>query len=427
MAVTRWTLHEGECLAWLRTLEAESCDALVTDPPAGVSFMGAKWDDDRGGRTQWIAWLAEVLTERHRALKPGASAFVWALPRTSHWTGMALEDAGFEVRDSVHHFFGNGWPKSRSLLKPAHEVWWLARKPGPLRELNVDACRIGMTKRVPGSVPTAENHVYGTASVRDGSTGGYDPNVGRWPPNVLLSHSDACVQVGERVVHGDNRAGPKGVRPSGFGDVGAESGDDRPNGSLHGDETVPVFQCDESCPVAELDRQSGELTSGLFEPHHADSGRTREVYNPMAGRERDVSTYGDTGGASRFFPTFRYQAKPSTAERNQGAGSLPARIASVIGEDTTGPISKVSTMPRANHHSTTKSIELMRWLCRLIVPAEGLVLDPFTGSGSTGVAAIEEHFRFTGCEREPDYCAIARARIGFVAERGTQMSLLGSR
>lgn len=107
-------LH-GDCLTELRKLAPDSIDALATDPPAGISFMGKDWDGDKGGRDQWIAWMREVMSECLRVLKPGAHGLVWALPRTSHWTATALEDAGFEVRDIVTHLFGSGFPKSSAL------------------------------------------------------------------------------------------------------------------------------------------------------------------------------------------------------------------------------------------------------------------------------------------------------------------------
>lgn len=91
----RWTLHHGDCLAWLRTIESESVDAIVTDPPAGIAFMGKAWDHHKGGRAQWVAWLAEIMGECLRVLKPGGHALVWSIPRTEHWTACAIEGARF--------------------------------------------------------------------------------------------------------------------------------------------------------------------------------------------------------------------------------------------------------------------------------------------------------------------------------------------
>jgi site-specific DNA-methyltransferase (adenine-specific) len=104
--VTLNRLLHGDCLDVLRTLDDCSVDAVVTDPPAGIAFMGKAWDGNRGGRDQWVAWLAERLEQCLRVLKPGGHAVVWALPRTSGWTHRALEDAGFEVRDCITHLFG---------------------------------------------------------------------------------------------------------------------------------------------------------------------------------------------------------------------------------------------------------------------------------------------------------------------------------
>jgi hypothetical protein len=111
------TLYLGDCLDVLRTLEADSIDAIVTDPPGAVSFMGREWDSDRGGRAQWVAWLTERMSEALRVLKPGGHLLVWSLPRTSHWTAWALEDAGLEIRDCILHLFGSGFPKSLDVSK----------------------------------------------------------------------------------------------------------------------------------------------------------------------------------------------------------------------------------------------------------------------------------------------------------------------
>src|ERR1035441_8388556 len=111
------TLYLGDCLDILGGLEPDSVDAIVTDPPAAVSFMGREWDSDRGGRDKWISWLAGRMEAAAACLKPGGHALVWSLPRTAHWTAMAVEDAGLEIRDCIPHLFGSGFPKSLDVSK----------------------------------------------------------------------------------------------------------------------------------------------------------------------------------------------------------------------------------------------------------------------------------------------------------------------
>lgn len=108
---------EGDALDVLKTLEDHSVDSLITDPPAGIGFMGKEWDKSKGGRDPWTAWMKGIMTECLRVMKPGAHGLVWALPRTSHWTATALEDAGFEIRDVITHLFGSGFPKSLDISK----------------------------------------------------------------------------------------------------------------------------------------------------------------------------------------------------------------------------------------------------------------------------------------------------------------------
>lgn len=121
-------LHHGDCLAVLKTLKANSLDSLVTDPPAGIGFMGKDWDHHKGGRDEWVSWLTDVMKQCLRVLKPGAHGLVWAIPRTSHWTMTALEDAGFEIRDVVTHLFGTGFPKSLDVSKAIDRAAGAKRK-----------------------------------------------------------------------------------------------------------------------------------------------------------------------------------------------------------------------------------------------------------------------------------------------------------
>jgi hypothetical protein len=360
-----WSLHHGDCLELLRALPDNSVDALVTDPPSGISFMSRSWDKDKGGRDKWIAWLAEIMREALRVLKPGAHGFVWALPRTSHWTAMALEDAGFEVRDSFHHLFSTGFPKSlnaskaidarlgaerpvvgiaagaasndtQSLgafaasypatepaktwngwgtaVKPAHEVWWLIRKPmiGTLAEnllahgtgaLNIDASRIGFASDGDKAAAAAAaqrlcHDEPGRVMVNLGETGFKNPrasvapylaglDAGRWPANLVLSHHADCKKIGVASVPAaptwdtPNRA----IEPSAFtgsevskvrhanGRDGEASADKRyaeqgstsfaplPGARRDDEETVDQWDCVEGCAVSELAAQSGESGS----------------------------------------------------------------------------------------------------------------------------------------------------------------------
>ena len=128
----------GDNAIWLKKIPDNSIDSIVTDPPAGISFMGRGWDTDKGGRDHWIAWMQEVATECKRVLKPGGHAFVWAIPRTSHWTATAWENAGFEIRDVVAHIFGSGFPKSLNIGKAVDKLQ------GNEREI-VGETRIGKT------------------------------------------------------------------------------------------------------------------------------------------------------------------------------------------------------------------------------------------------------------------------------------------
>ena len=300
-------IENADSALLLPTLPAASVDALVTDPPAGIGFMGKEWDKDKGGRDKWIAWLASILRECRRLMRPGAYGWVWALPRTSHWTAMACEDAGFAVRDVLTHVFGTGFPKSRALLKPAAEHWILIKAPGELRELRIEENRIGTTdKLVRPCIVRKDNTVLGRGL---GAGVQIEPS-GRWPANFALSHCDDCADT-----------------------------------------------CVEDCPVRLLDEQSGELKSGKLDTH------------------------GDSGGASRFF----YVAKASTKERSLG-------------------------LPDRNSHPTVKSIALMRHLIRLVAAPGSLILDPFTGSGSTAVAALQEGCRFVGIEQDPQHVETARLR-----------------
>lgn len=355
----------GDCRATLPTLDADSVDAVVTDPPyhlttgkkggTGIAslnlnspagraristgFMGKEWD---GGD---IAFRPELWAEVLRVLKPGGHVAAFGASRGYHRMACAIEDAGFEIRDSLMWVYGTGFPKSHSMreidrpelgtaLKPAFEPIVLARKPlsektvaaNVLRwgtgALNIDGCRVEATDsqlaEKYASVQKAgprENSIYGSDS-RDRA--GSAPHVnGRWPANVVHDGSDEVVGAFPDTTSGAMKR-----------EVGAYKG-----------ENVTTF---------------------------------------LRGRSGPHNQHGDSGSAARFF----YSAKASRADR---AGSK---------------------------HPTVKPIALMQWLARLITPPGGTVLDPFAGSGTTGAACDKEGFDCVLIEREAEYVADIRRRLG---------------
>ncbi len=375
-----WQVVEGDCLDVMAKIPDASVDAIVTDPPYGLGFMGREWDREAPG-----IQIAELML---RVLKPGGHLLAFGGTRTYHRLACAIEDAGFEIRDCLSWMYGSGFPKSHNLdgdregwgtaLKPAHEPIVLARKPlaGTVAAnverfgtgaLNVNGCRVPAI----GESPSRDRRDFAARIGRMSGVEGQDRSaaasnaagkfgfrrslesytaprkgeeIGRWPPNVLLGHGEDCYP----------------------------------------------WACQPGCPVRELDRQGGLLTSGTRKAMKANGLGGRGRYNSMPDADLPAIE-GDAGGASRFFPQFhmrfRYVPKASSSEREAGDG------------DST------------NMHPTVKPIALMRWLCRLVTPLGGLVLDPFAGSGTTGIAATREGFRFLGIEREHVYVEIARARI----------------
>lgn len=342
----RWAVKQADCLTVLPTLDAESIDAIITDPPYGINIKNMAWDRpsrldparrpgrrrahaDPSGAFQTFSeqWASACL----HALKPGAHLAAFAAPRTFHLLTRGLEEAGYELRDVLMWLQSQGYPASYRLpvshsgwgtgLKPAYEPIVLARKPleGTIAEnlavhgtgaINIQACRI------PDPDVTQQQRCAGEGRKRGPARAASAQ--GRWPANLALSHHPACA----------------------------------------------AGRCDTRCPVGML------------------------------------------GEAHRYF----YCAKPNRRERDAGCEKLPRRKIQTfqIGAHAE---QKAKARPVANIHPTVKPIELMRWIVRLLTPPAGLVLDPFTGSGSTGAAAVLEAARFLGIEQDGEYAQIARARI----------------
>ena len=437
-------LLHGDCLEQLKALPDNSVDSLVTDPPAGISFMGKGWDSDKGGRDEWIKWMASVMAECHRVLKPGAHGLVWALPRTSHWTATACENAGFEIRDIVHHLFGSGFPKSHDVSKNIDKLLGAKREvvgnrvehnikgsgensrlqnSGGKREaitLDITAPATDSAKQWQGwgtaLKPAAENWILirkpiaektVAANVLKHGTGGINIDAGRIEAadQAVL---DAAVKrmTGNKITEGNFRAGGcKEVKPN--------SNQGRFPANLVFSHSVYCTdeQCDFECAVMMLNEQSGTLKNG---GGNKNSAPTEGIFGTRTPASGGTKFAGDSGGASRFF----YCAKISSSERNAGLEGMPvkhrasANHGKVAARDEVDDVSsRFLPNPTANTHPTVKPKKLMAYLIKLITPPNGVVLDPFMGSGSTGVAAKEAGFEFIGIEREQEYFEIAKARV----------------
>ena len=484
-------LHNGDCLNVLKMMIEDEVlvDSIVTDPPyhltsiverfgkdnsapaqygtdgafkrASTGFMGKEWD---GGD---IAFRQETWELCLKVLKPGGHLLAFSASRNYHRMAVAIEDAGFEIRDQVMWLYGSGFPKSMNVgkaldkklgneresfgtklkkagdmrggnyvkggdyksieieitkgntewegwgtaLKPAHEPLVLARK--PLSEnsvvdnvlkhrtggINIDECRVeGNDAKYPDTNPDFRDQ--GRQSKEnigiDKLSFGQTENVKR--KKVVRKSRDE-----NGVWTNDN----SGMKAEGSEYADADPRGRFPSNVMHdgSDVVKDIFPNTKSSNVSRERKAGTEFgqSSGWNKHNNVDSGL--------------MPAYGDDGSASRYF----YCAKTSKAERNQGLDNLPTKKASSmpgrrnpddmkdskIDNDVTGRF----VTQKKNIHPTVKPIKLMKYLCRLITPKGGTVLDPFMGSGSTGIAAKDEGFEFIGIEREKEYFEIAEKRI----------------
>lgn len=410
----------GDCLESMRKLEPNSIDSIVTDPPYGIRFMGKSWDgadiekmakkaigkeprlcsDGRmrkprennlsiaagkydltpDGMKAFEYFSQQWAVEAFRVLKPGGHLLSFASPRTYHRMACGIESAGFEIRDQVMWLFGQGFPKSLNVekatgdkrfkgigtaLKPANEPICLARKPleGTVAKntlkwgvggINVDATRIGVDEKDPNKRKSTGGYIKqdSEATVPNAPFNkqrNATLTTGRFPSNVILD------------------------------EVAAEMLDE---------------QTGISKPKLGRTGKRGGKGFGLFD-------------DAKSANETGTWPSDPGGGASRFF----YVAKASKRERNAGLNVKSPDISDEASSDSLGTSRCVIPQTNHNHHPTVKPIKLMTYLIRLITPPGGVVLDPFMGSGSTGVAAVKDGFRFIGCELNEEYLTIAKKRI----------------
>ena len=416
-------LINNDCVKAMKAMPDNSVDSIVTDPPYELGFMGKSWD------ASGIAFNIEVWQEALRVLKPGGHLIAFSGSRTYHRMAVAIEDAGFEIRDQIMWVYGSGFPKSHNVskgidkaadfkgeviatekvdigmqggsmhagrgtnvverdvrelsdaakqwdgwgtaLKPAHEPMVLARKP---------------------LIGTVANNVltYGTGGLNiEGSRVG--TTIETWPSS--RSYAAGQMQPGGQ---GETQAtgnAPAGRWPANFIHDGS-------------DEVVALFP---------------DTKSGAVKPYQR---ANRDSYSGSMPAESTFNKEGDSGSAARFF----YCAKASKRDRNEGLDGFEAKETFALNAggrekktaqgDWDNVTKRWISQPKANHHPTVKPTSLMQYLVRLVTPPNGIVLDPFMGSGSTGKACAYEGFDFIGIDQSAEYVEIARARIEYAQKQG---------
>jgi site-specific DNA-methyltransferase (adenine-specific) len=440
-------VYHGSNLDVLPTLPDNSVDSIVTDPPYELGFMGKSWDNSG------IAYSVELWTECMRVLKPGGHLLAFGGSRTWHRLAVAIEDAGFEMRDSIAWLYGSGFPKSMDVskaidkaagaerevlgnylapdgkartggntfsvgkepdgreegkitapatpeakqwqgwgtaLKPAFEPVVVARKPliGTVAAnvlaygtggLNIDASRIGTEKISTHHAP--KGTFAGGEQDRGSDTSTYKEHTGRWPANIILDPYTAELL--------DEQSGQSVSRPVAPG-----------------------------------------IRTGNFLPSDERSLKSAGIYG--AGAKSLGSNHNDSGGASRFF----YVAKASKKDRNEGLEELELKSPEEMtgrkegsaglvmkhsdGSDKANAYAGTSGEARANFHPTVKPTALMEYLIKLVTPEGGTVLDPFTGSGSTGKAALLNGYQFIGIELTDEYLPIIEGRLKWANDQASK-------
>ncbi|CAB4157792.1 DNA methylase N-4/N-6 [uncultured Caudovirales phage] len=388
----------GDCRERLKDLPDCSVDSIVTDPPYELGFMGKSWD------ASGVAYDVTVWRECLRVLKHGGHLLSFGGSRTYHRMACAIEDAGFQIRDQIMWVYGSGFPKSLNISKAIDRAAGAERVEtglpngmnsclgGSACKCKTDGLKFSPTKHSANTLPaTAEAEVW------DGWGTALKP---AHEPIVLARKPLVGTVANNVLVHGVGGLNIDGCRveyPEGEVDFDRVQ---RQQADGSGNTISNAFGA--SALVGTEIKTYKE--NGRFPANFIHDG-SDEVLELFPSDKPDQS-------ASRFF----YCAKASKKDRNEGLDGMPSqRRASLQRSDRDCELDDLSerfrTEPAANFHPTVKPTDLMRYLCRLVTPQNGTVLDPFTGSGSTGKAAVLEGFNFIGVEQSEEYIKIAQARI----------------
>ena len=416
----------GDCREVLKHLPDNSVDSVVTDPPYELGFMGKKWD------SSGVAYDVTVWQECLRVLKPGGHILAFGGSRTWHRLAVAVEDAGFELRDSIAWLYGSGFPKSLDVSKAIDKKAGAEREVvGYNQKINVYSDRHAFGESQVGepygkspitSAATSEAKAWegwGTAlkPAFEPVVVGRKPLVGTVAENVLewgvgglnIDGSRIGTQGGTKIAEQDIEASRESKSVNAYGN-GIQGPFGKP---VEGLGRWPANVILDEVSAGLLDEQSGVSKSPA---PYVQASKNVGIYGAEKHHDRPSTHHGDSGGASRFF----YVAKASKRDRNEGLEDLEAvRHADRTKDDGAGgenPRNRTN-QARQNFHPTVKPTQLMRYLIKLVTPAGGVVLDPFTGSGSTGKAALVDGFQFVGAELTEEYLPIIEGRLRWASEQ----------
>lgn len=343
--------------------------------------------------------------------------------------GWNANSMGKEIKITKGQSEWEGWGTA---LKPANEPIVLARKPlekglsvaenilkWGVGGINIDATRISgidpnNAKRL-GKDYTSDNTNFGGGQIQQRKIASVGGSLeGRFPANIILTHHPECDCKGTKKVKShnpDNKCNNVGFNPSGDKLYGKGNGITNNKGyAENGEETIEDWDCHEDCPIRILDQQSGVTKSSKRGSHNSRVRTSGDIYKQDKDEYREDNTYGDKGGASRFF----YVAKASKSERNKGLDVFETKQTTGGGgtynEEAGAKYGSIKAEGK-NFHPTVKPIKLMQYLVKMITPPNGKVLDPFCGSGTTGIACKLEGYQFVGMEQDAEYSKIAEGRI----------------
>ena len=416
-------IHHSECVAFMRTLPDNSIDAIVTDPPYGLSFMGKRWDYDVPSEDVWRECL--------RVLKPGGHLLAFAGTRTQHRMAVRIEDAGFEIRDMIAWVYGSGFPKSLDISKAIDKAAGAERELVGIQDGHYDNANRKNEKKIVHAFdegrPNALRTITAPATPAAKTWQGWGTALKPALEPITVARKPFTGTVANNVLTwGTGGVNVDGCRV-GTDDMSAQFNREwKQDGTFgNGKRASQNKQCAQGRFPANLIHDGSDEVVGLF-PESLGSGTARTLkrntkpeqkgwgMNTTASDEARLRNAG-SGSAARFF----YCAKASKRDRDEGCDGMPQSVQQSVahGDKQYGTLPytneprEMNPRPRANHHPTVKPTDLMRYLCRLVTPTGGTVLDPFMGSGSTGKAAVLEGFNFIGCDMTAEYVDIARARI----------------